>query len=200
MKRLSLAMSLAMSMWACGGSPTTPTAPAVPTRPTATLSGLVFAVTPTGLSPVNGARVRLEIGSYRQDALTDHNGRYRMTELYEGTSSVATTRDGYDTDTRTVTISGDVLLDIGIAPRIGHTLSGMVFEMTPSGRVLLDGVQVHWSDPHIDYYTASDGFFTFSEVFDGFTTLVASKDGYREVILQATVKGDTRFDIQLVRR
>jgi len=36
--------------------------------------------------------------------------------------------------------------------------------MTPSGRVPLDGVRVHWSDGHLDYETASDGFFTFSVV------------------------------------
>ena len=191
MRCLSACVIVGIMTAACSEGPTTSTPLPTPTRPTATLSGLVFAVTPTGLRAAEGARVRLEIGSYRQDALTDQNGRYRLVDLYDG---------GYDTDTRKVTISGDVRLDIGVEPRVGHILSGVVFEMTPSGRVLLDNVRVHWSDHHTDYYTASDGFFTFSEVFNGVTTLVASKDGYQEVVLQSAVKGDTRFDIQLVRR
>jgi hypothetical protein len=152
------------------------------------------------LNPVEGARVRLEIGSYRQDAFTDPNGRYRLTELYDGSSSVTTTVDGYDADTRRIAVSGDMLLDIRVEPRVEHTLSGVVFEVTPSGRVPLDGVRVHWSDHHTDYDTAGDGVFTFSGVFNGVTTLVASKDGYRDVQVNATVKGDTRFDIQLARR
>ena len=177
-----------------------PTAPTTPTRPTATLSGLVFVETPTGLTPIENAKVRLEVGSYRQDSLTDQSGRYRLTELYDGSSSVITSREGYDTETRSVTIKGDVVLDIRITPQVPHTLSGEVFEMTPSGRVPLDGALVHWSDGHTDYYTASDGLFTFSDVRNGVTSLMASKEGYGTVFLQATVRGDTRFDIQLVRR
>jgi Carboxypeptidase regulatory-like domain len=175
-----------------------PTAPTAPTRPTATLSGLVFTVTPTGLSPIEGARVRLEIGSYRQDALTDQSGRYRLTDLYDGSSSVTTTRDGYDTDTRMVPISGDVLLDVRVELRVEHTLSGVVFEMTPSGRVPLEGAAVEWI--HDIYETTSDGFFTFSGVFNGANALSASKEGYQKVFLTPMVKGDSRFDIQLVRR
>jgi len=59
---------LAVTVAGCGGSsPTIPTTPAAPTPPTATLSGVVFAATPTGLKQIEGARVRLEIGSFRLD-------------------------------------------------------------------------------------------------------------------------------------
>ena len=110
MKYLSLALGLAASTWACSGNPTAPSAPSVPTRPISTLSGLVFAATPAGLAPVEGARVRLEIGSFRADATSDQNGLYTLSGLYEGTSTVSTTRDGYDTDTRRVAISGECAL------------------------------------------------------------------------------------------
>jgi Carboxypeptidase regulatory-like domain len=148
MTRLFAAASLALLTWACDGgsrssSTTSPTAVLAPTRPTGTLSGLVFAITPTGLRPVDGATVRLEIGSYRQDALTDQNGRYRLTALYDGSSSVTTTRAGYDTDTRKVTISGDVLFDIGVTLRIAHTLSGVVYEVTPAGQAPIADVSVY---------------------------------------------------------
>src|SRR5438128_1992160 len=122
MKYLVLALSLAASMWACSGTPAAPSAPIVPTRPTSMLSGLVFAATPAGLAPVEGARVRLEIGSFRADATSDHNGLYTLSGLYEGSSTVSTTKDGYDPDTRKVTISGDVRLDIRVVRRVPYTL------------------------------------------------------------------------------
>jgi hypothetical protein len=193
-------VALAASLAGCDGSrATAPTAPTTPTRPTATLSGLVFTATPTGLHPVAGARVRLEIGSYRQDALTDQNGRYSLTELYDGPSTVTTTLDGYDTDTRTITVSGSVALDIAVTARVRHTLSGEVYELTVSGRVPLDGVTVRLHEDY-DRETAADGAFTFTDLFNGVWTLAASKSGYRDVFLQTTVRGDTRIDIQLVKR
>jgi len=102
MKRFSIAVSLVVLAWGCdGGSrPTSPSALSVPTRPTSTLSGMVFAVTPSGLAVVDGARVRLEIGSFRLDATTDQNGLYTLSGLYDGLSSVSTSKDGYDLDTR----------------------------------------------------------------------------------------------------
>jgi hypothetical protein len=55
-----IGVGLAISMWACGGSrtpiPTSPSAPSGP-RQTYTLSGVVFALTPTGLAPVEGVQV-----------------------------------------------------------------------------------------------------------------------------------------------
>src|SRR5262249_52769812 len=129
--------------------------------PASTLSGLVFAMTPTGRKAVEGARVRVEIGSFHVDAQTDQNGLYRMTGLYEGSSSITTSRDGYDTDIRTATISGDVRLDIEVVPAVPHTVSGAVFEITPSGRVPVEGVLVTgaWDYP---VTTDSNGLFSLS--------------------------------------
>lgn len=199
---------LAIVTAACGGGPpTTPTPLPTPTRPTATLTGLVFAMTATGLKPVEGARVRLEIGSFRLDALTDAQGLYSMTGLYEGSSSITTSRDGYDTDTRRATVSGDMRLDIGVVPRVPHTVSGVVFEMTPSGRVPIEGVFVtgSWDYP---VTTDSQGSFLLDTCGDSpclfyngdRLSIYLSKDGYQQVERDLRINGDTRFDIQLVRR
>src|SRR5258707_8864361 len=101
MKRLFVTVSVGILMWACAAcsrpsSPTSPSTLPIPTRPTSSLSGRVFATTPTGLTTVEGARVRVEIGSFRLDAFSDQNGLYSMSGLYEGSSTITTSKDGYD--------------------------------------------------------------------------------------------------------
>jgi hypothetical protein len=49
------------------------------------------------------------------------------------------------------------------------------------------------------YETGADGFYTFPSV-NGGTTLSASKEGYRRVFVQATLKGDTWLNIELVKQ
>ena len=55
-------------------------------------------------------------------------------------------------------------------------------------------------------YTDSNGFYSFSWLYPGHQTLLVSKEGYRTPLGQPdgsftmTVTGDTRLDIQLVRR
>ena len=111
------------------------------------------------------------------------------------------------------------------------TLSGVVYEMTPTGRVPIEGVRV------TDYFhvypapngvTDSHGFFSFRPVWvcpcswapwvdAGITSIWVDKDGYQlpagqpaSIFDKAVVKdsrlrdvkinGDTRLDIELVRR
>ena len=88
-----------------------------------------------------------------------------------------------------------------------HTVSGAVFEMTPSGRVPVEGAYVTgaWDYPVM---TDSNGFFSLSVCGDSpclfyngdrFNVYV-SKDNYQPVTKDVTVNGDTRLEIQLVRR
>jgi hypothetical protein len=199
MKHLVLVLGFAASISACSGTPTAPGPLPAPTRPTSTLSGIVFAAAPGGLAPVAGARVRLEIGSFRVDATSDQNGLYSLSGLYEGSSTVSTTKDGYDTDTRTVVISGDVRLDIRVVPRVGHTLSGFVFEVTPAGRVPVEGVlAVLLQDQYLT--TDSNGFFSLDDVYNGDHTASLSKDGFQPLHQTIRVSGNTRIEFQLVRR
>lgn len=213
--RTGVFLAAVASLAGCDGArPAVPTAPTTPTRPTATVSGLVFTSTATGLNPAVGARVRLEIGSYQQDALTDASGRYRLTELYDGPSMVTTTLDGYDTDTRTVTVRGDVILDIGIIARVAYTLSGTVFEETSTGRVPVPDVEIYCDScgspvGHTFVHTDADGFYSLGWTYNGANPLLVTKanyeiadprlkDGFGRVT--PMVQGDTRFDVQLARR
>ncbi len=97
-----------------------------------------------------------------------------------------------------------------------HTLSGLVFESTASGRVPVAGVEVYCDGcgspvGHTFFTTAADGLYSFGWAYNGVLPLLVQKDGYSVVgatdILSngmarrsVTISGDTRFDIELVRR
>ena len=102
------------------------------------------------------------------------------------------------------------------------TISGMVFELTPSGRAPIEGVTLHCgacgAETHAWAYTDSKGFYEFIGVWpDGFpaTVIWVDKDGFGDPPglptpglphpsgpgwRAVTIDGDTRFDIELVRR
>jgi predicted small lipoprotein YifL len=103
------------------------------------------------------------------------------------------------------------------------TLSGVVYEETPSGRAPIEGVWVYCeacgAETHSGAYTDSNGFYSFTGVWTDSghfpTRIRIIKDGYvdppglpeptppnpsgagwREVV----INGTTQFDVQLVRR
>ena len=101
------------------------------------------------------------------------------------------------------------------------TLSGLVYEVTPAGVIPIEGVAVYCEpcgvETHTWVYTDSNGFYSFFGVWlDGVPTRLnvgkngfvdppglpqttwpnPSGPGWREV----KITGDTRFDIELVRR
>jgi hypothetical protein len=116
------------------------------------------------------------------------------------------------------------------------TLSGVVYEVTPVGRVPIEGVLVQSDYFHVlptpDVVTDSRGFFSFRPTWvcpcswaplvpAGITSIWVDKDGYKAPAGQpvsifgyrldpdvlpdyrlrdVTIKGDTRVDIELVRR
>ena len=101
------------------------------------------------------------------------------------------------------------------APVLTYTLSGVVFEMTEMGRTPIQQVSVYCDscgDPlgHTFSDTDANGFYSFSWTANGNTPLIVRKDGYRLAAaspdgpvngwIVAAVHGDTRFDIELVRR
>jgi hypothetical protein len=94
------------------------------------------------------------------------------------------------------------------------TLSGVVYEVTPTGRMPIEGVRVFLTDDQ-DIATDTNGFFSFRPVWlaGGNAIIWVGKDGFDNVEGQPIVpgynepgwhvvpiNGDTRFDIQLVRR
>jgi hypothetical protein len=102
-----------------------------------------------------------------------------------------------------------------------YTLSGMVFEMTPTGRMPIEGVEVYCepcgAETHTWSTTDANGFYSFAGVWNAGvspTLLFVHKDGYTDPVgvvmtppnqqalgwRDVIVTGDTQFDIELVRR
>jgi hypothetical protein len=113
--------------------------------------------------------------------------------------------------------------------RLAVTLSGLVFEMTPTGQQPIAGVEVYCDSCGESGHTAvmsdANGFYRFNGditsgggvwVETGITTpLIVAKDGYKDPAglpprtwpasgttgwREVVINGDTRFDIQLARR
>ena len=100
------------------------------------------------------------------------------------------------------------------------TLSGVVYEETPTGRVPIEGVDVYCepcgAETHSWASTDSNGFYSFTGVWVESlpTRLWIGKDGYADPAglprptppnpagpgwREVRIDGDTRFDVQLVR-
>lgn len=115
-------------------------------------------------------------------------------------------------------------------------LSGVVYEVTPMGRVPIEGVRVQSDYFHVfptpDVVTDSQGFFSFRPIWvcpcswapwvdAGITAIYVERDDYKvpsgqpasifgrrldpgvlpdDRLRDVTINGDTRIDIQLVRR
>ena len=208
-------LSLAILSSACDGGASSPTSPTqtglTPTATvTYTLSGTVLEMTAIGSAPIEGARV-VDMSSGRS-AMTDTQGLYSIPGLSAMSRSVSVTRSGYVTRTATVIMGGDTQLEIRLDRLVSYTLSGVVFEITDAGQVPIEGVEVYCDscgspDGHTFVYTDSHGFYSLSWTTNGVHPLFVTKAGYEIVgprsasgMISATVRGDTRFDIQLARR
>jgi hypothetical protein len=190
-------------------SPVTPT-PTV----TYTLSGAVTEMTPTGTAPVEGVRVEEDFS--RRATMSDANGFYSLSGVSAANTSVSASKPGYVTDRKTVAISGDTRLDIRVDRVVSYVLSGRVFEVTEAGQVSIEGVELYCDGcgspvGHTLVLTDADGLYSFSWTLNGLNPLFVTKAGYAIVDptgtlldrfgrVQVTVNGDTRFDVQLVRR
>jgi hypothetical protein len=220
MKHLLVFASLA-ALSACNGGQalSNSTAPSA-SRPTFTVSGVVSTLTSTGLVPVAGVRVDFAGGPGPVTGLvttTDTNGFYTMKGVDTTTTRVSASNAGYENSSQNVTIGEDTRVDLQLTPVATYTISGVVFEVTAAGRTPLDAdlycdscgeVGVGHTFTHTD----ANGFYTFVGVSAGANPVLVSKAGYQDPLgellggsmpwyrRQVTVVGDTRFDIQLVRR
>ena len=214
MSRLTL-LSLALLLSSCSGGASSSTFMS-PTAPAAyTLSGVVTEMTPNGPVPIRGATVA-QTTRFRALATTDANGRYSMTGLSAASYTISITSFGFVTETQTVGMTGDTQLDISLERVGSYVLSGVVFETTETGQVPVQGVEIYCDscgspDGHTFVYTDPDGFYSLSWAIDGVHPLFVTKAGYGifdptgKLLdglgrISATVKGDTRFDVRLVRR
>ena len=229
MKRLPLALSLTVSMSACGGgSMTTPTALVPPTQQTFTVSGVISAVTLIRPTPLEGAHVF--ISGHR--ATTDGEGRYSISGLEPNAFGFAVTasKAGYASQTSNLTKSADATVDMQLVRTAIYTLSGVVSQVRSMGRVPVEGVRVDVSSMPCDqratgcvgfgegiglFETATtdkNGFYSIRGLYLGkFNVIWASKDGFEDPFpahypenpeggQAITIDGDSRLDIQLVRR
>jgi len=101
-------------------------------------------------------------------------------------------------------------------PQPTYTLSGVVTELRSAGAVPAEGVRLYCDscgspDGHTFTSTDANGFYSFSWARNGLHPLLVWKDGYvvldpsrtlpdGTAVRNATVAGDTRFDIEIVSR
>ncbi len=78
---------------------------------TYTLSGVISESTAAGSVPIEGAHVWRGYATGWVGATTNHAGLYEIRGLYDRTDEVVVTKEGYATDTRHLSISGDTRLD-----------------------------------------------------------------------------------------
>lgn len=216
--RFSAVLSLTVLLAACDSrtsiSPSpTPGGVIPPSSVTYTLSGAVSEETATGPAPIEGAKVVDESG---RNAVTDANGRYSISGLPARNHSISVTRNGYITGIKTITITSDVQLDIYLERIQTYVLSGVVFEILEGERIPVEGVELYCDscgspDGHTFVRTNAGGFYSLQWTTNGVHPLFVTKAGYgifdptgtlRDAIgrISATVRGDTVFDVQLVRR
>ena len=86
------------------------------------------------------------------------------------------------------------------ASQLTYILSGVVFEVTPTGMIPIEGVQVEEYHRHQFATTDANGFYRISGVSAGRVGVGFDKEGYESSRSIVTVNGDTRFDIQAIRR
>ena len=195
-------------------TPTSPPAAVVPPQ-TFTVSGIVSEAARTGVLPVSGALVR-DTRSQRF-ATTDSEGRYAITDVLAGASTITVSKAGYVSYTSSFfDISADATLNVSVTPVATFILSGVVFETTATGRQTIEGVELYCDScgsptGHTFAFTDAQGRYQFAWSQNGRHDLHVGKVGYalvrRDGVLgkdieyvSATVQGDTQLDIELERR
>lgn len=174
------------------------------------ISGVVTEMTDEGETPVEGVRI-MESAKHTA-AYTNASGAYRLDGLRRSTFDLSISAPGYVTSTKSVTSSSDMQLDLRVVRTPSFVLSGMVYETTPDGRAPLDGVVLYCDGcgspvGHTFVTTDANGLYRFAWTLNGKNWIqVHSKDGYRYAGpiepngIPVQVNGDTRFDIELVKR
>ena len=174
------------------------------------ISGVVTEMTDEGEMPVEG--VSVTESATHTSARTDSRGAYRLDGLRRSTFTLSMSAPGYVNATKAVTATSDTQLDLRIERFRTFVLSGMVYENTPDGRVPLDGVVLYCDGcgspvGHTFVTTDANGLYRFEWTLNGKNWIqFHSKDGYRYAGpiepngIPVNVNGDTRYDIELVKR
>ena len=205
-----LLLAFAATFAGCDGSRrSSPNAPSP--QLSYTLSGAVSEMTADGPSPIEGAQIADSASG--RTAMSDSGGLYSIPGLASATRSVLVSKPGYVSETKSVAMSGDTKLDVQLDRAGGHILSGVVFEVTAAGEVPIEGVELYCDscgspDGHTFVNTDVNGVYRLAYTSNGSHQLYVTKAGYQIADrlldqygwITATVRGDTRFNIQLARR
>jgi hypothetical protein len=144
MRHLGIACTVSVILAGCGGSPSQPAPPPAPAR--ASLSGTVIE---TGSQrPAAAARIDIIQGVNQGAATTaDAEGRYRLDNLELGSFTVRAQANGFEADTRPVTLAAAQVVDFALRPsgppggRISGTLlDGLTQQALAGARVRIDGL------------------------------------------------------------
>jgi hypothetical protein len=123
---------------------------------------------------------------------------------------------GSESPTSPTTVTPPSVVNPPVDSTTMYTLSGEVFEITEAGRVPVENVELYCDScgsefGHTFAYTDANGFYSFAWSRNGWHPLLVRKAGYypREAdhessggrgSVVAKVDGDTRFDVELIRR
>ena len=205
------ALAFAASMTACGS-------PSLPTITGHKLSGTVLQQTMDGMMPAVGIPVEI---AGRSKAITDSRGRYSLYGLQNGPIRVRIDFSIFEPIERDIQITSDTVADFQLVARPLMTLSGRITEMTAGGSIPVSGVLVeviNCSRPNGTYQlkdavTDADGVYRIDGLCEGPAIVYANKSGYTITSANVphcngdgaecrwvTIKGDTRFDVEVGRQ
>ena len=212
LSRLGLSLATLVLVGACDNLPALPSGPY-------TLSGVVTQMTSSGRVPMRG--VFVEESTIHRQAFTDDNGRYRLAAMPAGVATIQVSMVRFESASRSVTISGDTIVDVELLQREQFTLSGFVTEDTPAGPVPVAGVyvQVVVCPPQPPRFSSRaeaetdvNGFYSLSGMCAGLTGVFAWKAGYElplsgdqcgnlgDECRLVTIASNTRLDLQMSRK
>lgn len=180
--------------------------------PPAPLStGTVYGIVTDGTVPLADATVKLfdSMGMPYQHTMTDADGAFSITNIPDGSYSLAAVKEGYLlSDAAGVTVSTgsttqidlvcslDATLNLGAIAGVltVNDLSGTSTPLAGAKIVLQDALGTTLAAT----YTATDGEFAFYDLADGVYTLVSSADGYVSTsTMTATIIGGSIANISM---
>lgn len=201
----SVALGLALAAAACsGGSPAAPAPPPPPpVEARAVLTGAV--VIAGSATPAAGARVEITEGVNQGAAATaDVQGRYRLENLLHGAFVIRARADGFEPDTRSVTLGSDLTLDFTLRP---VQQPPPVPRATLTGTVILSATQAPAAGARIEVTeganrgtsTTADaaGRYRLEDLEHGTFVLRAQADGFEPETRNVTLDGDRTVDFAL---
>jgi hypothetical protein len=150
--------------------------------------------------------VLVEEANSHQSTMTDSRGMFSLSAV-SGPLAITLSKSGYFTRTSMLP-AGISYVEMPINPiPATFTLSGVVFEITDTGRTPVEGVFIEGYD-FPGTRTDRNGFYSLSS-YEGLNNLFVSKEGYQTdppelpscegCNVTVTLTGDTRLDIRLVR-